>query len=119
MNKSFLKDFLMSIPIFLFYILFIKKLSESLTTSLVVEERNRKTLVISFVSAIIGIILALYVFNRDNQFENRSIKYALIIGSIYLMVNSLLFNWDNIQSDSKLFMIGIVLAILIISSYFI
>jgi hypothetical protein len=118
-TKSFFKDLLLSIPIFIFYILFINKLCETLTSSLPIIERNKKILVGTFIGSIIGLILAFYVFNYNNKFGNRSIKYGLIIGSVYLMGNTIIFNWDSIQSDTKLFMIGTIFALFLILSYFI
>jgi hypothetical protein len=118
-SKSFFKDLLLSIPIFIFYILFINKLCETLTSSLPLVERNKKILVGTFIGSIVGLIFAFYVFNYNNKFGNRSIKYGLIIGSIYLMGNTIICNWDSIPSDTKLFMIGTIFGLFIILSYFI
>jgi cation transport ATPase len=116
MAKSQVINVLLSIPIAALFVLFISKLIEILTNDLKAEEKIKKNLLIAFIIGIIGILVGWFIFYRS-KVKNIAVMLGLFLGSIYLMVNSLLLNWNKLNNDTKLFMIGSVLVALIIISY--
>jgi uncharacterized membrane protein YeaQ/YmgE (transglycosylase-associated protein family) len=117
-TKSLMKDSLIAIPITCIYLLFVHRVIELLTENLLADEKFKKNIILSFVIGIVGILLGIYVFGKT-KVANRSVKFALVLGSIIMIIYSLYNNWEHLQSDSKLFIIGGVFALTIGTSYFI
>ena len=114
--KSVVLNILLAVPIAALFILFVNKLIEILTHDTIAEARIKKNLIIAFIIGIIGILVAWFIFYKS-KVKNLGVMLGLILGSLYLMVNSLLLNWDKLSNDTKLFMIGTVLVALIVISY--
>lgn len=117
-NKSLLKDIFISVPITLIYLLFINKLIEVFTENMMAEERFKRHIIYSFVIGIIAIVIGIYIFGNTGL-KNRPVKFALILGSILLILYSLYNNWQSLLTDSKLLIIGGLFAITVAISYFI
>ena len=115
-SKSVVLNVLLAIPIGLLFILFVNKLIEILTHDTVAEARIKKNIIISFIIGIIGILIAWFIFYKS-KVKNLGVMLGLMLGSIYLMINSLILNWDKLSNDTKLFMIGTILVALIVISY--
>ena len=98
-------DGIIAIPICILYLLFIYRVLDVLTENIKAEERIKKYIVMSFVISIVTILIAVYVFG-NKKIKNRSVKFGLIIGAIFLIINSLYNNWNNLQQDAKLFIFG-------------
>ena len=116
MAKPLVINILLSIPIAGLFILFINKLIEILTIDLKAEDKIKKTLLISFIIGIIGILIGWFIFYKS-KVKNMGVMLGLFLGSLYLMINSLLINWNKLSNDSKLFMIGSIFVALIVISY--
>ena len=114
-SKSVILNVLLAIPIGLLFILFVNKLIEILTHDTVAEARIKKNLIIAFIIGIIGILIAWFIFYKS-KVKNIGVMLGLMLGSIYLMINSLILNWDKLSNDTKLFMIGAVLKELVMSN---
>ena len=114
--KSVVLNILLAVPIAALFILFVNKLIEILTHDTIAEARIKKNLIIAFIIGIIGILVAWFIFYKS-KVKNLGVMLGLMLGSLYLMVNSLLLNWDKLSNDTKLFMIGTVLVALIVISY--
>ena len=110
-------DGIIAIPICVLYLLFIYRVLDILTENIKAEERIKKYIVMSFVISIVTILIAVYVFG-NKKIKNRSVKFGLIIGALFLIINSLYNNWDNLQQDTKLFIFGGLFILGIASSYF-
>jgi hypothetical protein len=110
-------DGIIAIPICILYLLFIYRVLDILTENIKAEERIKKYISISFVIGIVTILIAIYVFG-NKKIKNRSVKFGLIVGALFLITNSLYNNWDNLQQDTKLFIFGGLFAFGIALSYF-
>lgn len=115
-NKKLVRDVLLSIPLGLLYVFFINKLLELLTSDTVYEDKIRKNIAMSFVIVIIGLVLSLKVF-ASGRLENRIIKYTLIFGNIIILINSILYHWPQLQTDTKALFVGILLLLGFVLSY--
>ncbi len=115
-NKKLVRDILIAVPIGILYILFINKLNEIVTNDLEYAEKIKKSIMINFVASIVGFILAYKVFGNEKLY-NRIIKYALIFGSTLIFINALLYNWPELETDTKAIIFGITLVISILITY--
>ena len=107
-NKKLVRDILISIPIGILYIYFINKINEIITNDLEYNEKIKKSIMIFFVSVIVSLIIAFKIFGSGRTY-NRIIKYALIFSSVYIFTNAILYNWPELQSDSKAMIVGLAL----------
>lgn len=116
-GKKLAIDLLIAIPITLLFLLFIYKLIETLTLKNKPDDKVKKTLILAFIFGIISLALGFYVFGKSGL-KNRPIKFGLIVGSLILIFQSLITNWDKLQHDVRLLFIGIVFGMTIFASYF-
>lgn len=105
---GYLLNAIMTVPIGILYNIFITKLSEIMTNSLVYEERIQKHLIFCFIGGLAGYILAMTIFEKDGILENVSAKYGIALGSTVLILNAMISNWMILQNDTKLFIIGML-----------
>jgi len=115
-HKKLVRDILLSIPIGALYIFFINKLTDILNEDLIYEQKVKRTIVISIISVIIGMVLAFKVFGVKPTY-NRIAKYSLIFGSIIIFLNSIIYHWTQLTTDTKLIIVGITLFLSIAISY--
>lgn len=115
-NKKLVRDVLLSIPLGVLYVFFINKILQLLTSETVYEEKVKKSIAISFIIIIVGYVLAFKVFT-SGKLKNRIIKYSLIFGTSLLLINSILYQWTELNTDTKALMTGILLILLFVLSY--
>jgi len=115
-NKKIVRDVLLSIPFGFLYVFFINKILEMLTSDTVYEDKIRKTISISFVVVIVGYILAFKIFS-SGKLKNRIIKYSLIFGNTIILINSIVYHWPQLETDTKALMIGVLLIFGFLMSY--
>jgi len=115
-NKKLVRDILISIPVGILYIFFINKLIDLLNKELLYEDKIKRTIAVSFVSVIVGYVLAFKLFSYKKTY-NRIAKYSLIIGSTFIFFNSILYQWPQLENDTKLIIIGIAFIVSLMLSY--
>jgi hypothetical protein len=117
-NKQLVKNIILSLPIGALYYIFVLKLNEVLIEQVEYDKKMNRTIAIGLVAGLSGFILALKVFGNKNLFTyNLSLLIGLILGSIGILTNSVLYNWDFLSQDTKLIIIGISLIAVGIFSY--
>lgn len=114
---GYLLNAIMTVPIGILYNIFITKLSEIMTNSLVYEERIQKHLIFCFIGGLAGYVLAMTIFEKDGILENVSAKYGIALGSTVLILNAMISNWMILQNDTKLFIIGMLFMFSLIVAY--
>lgn len=114
---GYTSDIILALPIGIIYNFFITKMSDLMTKDEDYEIKIHKYFIICLSGAIFGIISAIFIFSEQNILENRCVKYGMTIGSVLLLINTLIFNWDLLSEDTKLLTIGILLICIIIVSY--
>ncbi len=115
-NKKLVKDVLFALPLGIIYIFFINKILELLTSDLVYEQKNKRKIAVSFITVIVGFVLAFKIFGRG-KLKNRIIKYSLIFGSTIILFNSIIYQWPQLKTDTKTLLIGILLVLGFLLSY--
>uniref|UniRef100_A0A6C0ECP8 Uncharacterized protein n=1 Tax=viral metagenome TaxID=1070528 RepID=A0A6C0ECP8_9ZZZZ len=114
---GYLTDVLFACPIGIFYYLFVLKMCEILTCDENYNNKIKKILIISFIAGICGFVLSNYLFGVGKKMENRAVRYGVIFGSAILTINTVLFNWELLDNDTKLFIIGFILLSIIVFAY--
>jgi hypothetical protein len=107
---------LLSIPIAIIYNLLVSKVSAMITKDDVMKEKIQKNIIIDIVFGIVALVLAYYVFGKS-RLKNGIVKYGLALGGIILLIYSMICNWDSIEDQTKLFVIGGSLLFMILYSY--
>jgi hypothetical protein len=103
--KGTIKDFAVGIPIGIMYNIFFNKVTESMLKDYPYNERFEKTIIYLLVISVITFIVAQKIF-----YENNGIMYvSLVCGSLLLLFNSIVVNWEKISDDAKLLIFGIIL----------
>lgn len=111
-------DILISISISILYVFFIQKISEMTIKDLEYNERIQKEIIISLIGGIVGYIIAIYLLEiKKYKIKNKAVKYGILLGSTFIIINALIFNWLIIDNDIKLFIIGCLLIFFIFISY--
>lgn len=105
-----IKDIFIAILIGIFYNMIIHKFIEIINVNMQYNNKIQLNLLLSFGSAIIGIIFGMFV-------SNNAIKLGLYFGSGILLFHSVFYNWNIINDKYKLLMMATVLVILIWFSY--
>lgn len=107
---------LLSIPIAIIYNLLVSKVSAMITKDDVMKEKIQKNIIIDIVFGIVALVLAYYVFGKS-KLKNSIVKYGLALGGIILLIYSMICNWDSVEDQTKLFVIGGALIFVILYSY--
>jgi Ca2+/Na+ antiporter len=111
-------DILLSLPIGLAYSIFFHKLGEILNADYEYNKKLQRNLILAFIGGIFGLIVVILAFGKDKIFYNRAVKYGLVVGSMMLLVHTLIYNWNVLENDVKLFSIISSLIVLIWYAYY-
>ncbi len=66
-----------------------------------------------YLIAVTGITIAYTIFSNNPKLKNDMMKYGIIIGSIGLLYNTLILNWDNLDNNNKLLLLGLNFGIIL------
>jgi hypothetical protein len=107
----------LSIPLaFILYIL-TEKTIINLTLESKFSERIQKGFVIGFVMGLVFIVLGLTMFNEGSNMNNMTVRFALFTAGGFLALNSILFNWDDLDEGTKIVILGFSVTGLVLYSY--
>ena len=112
-----LGDVIVAIPIGVLYNIFFHKIGEIINNECKYDEKIQRNLILTFIGGLIGFILAFTIFSTHKSFSNRAVKYGLYFGSLLLFFHTLVYNWNVIGDDIKLFIVTITMALLICYAY--
>ena len=93
-----------------------QSVSRSVTSDIEGDDKTQKIFVIDFVIGIVCLFMALTIF-RKSQFKNRALKIATFFGGGWLILNSVVFNWDCLSDATRIVLIGITLLIMVYYVY--
>lgn len=114
---KFFFDMLIAVPIGLLYNLMVLKIGEISNANVPYKLKMQRNLLLAFGSAALAFFLANYVFQSTSSLANRAVQYGLWLGMIILLVHVMLYNWHVLENDTKLIIMMITFAILLIYSY--
>lgn len=113
-----LKDIAIAVPLGVIYNVFVHKLANISLSGMEYNEKYQKSIIILFVAGIVGIIIAQNIFARKSYYKNRPIRYGMIFGSVLLITYSLITNWDKMDDNTKLVLMGIIMMGLVWYCYY-
>jgi len=114
---AYYENYIYPIGIAIMFYLFCDQLSDVLYKSNGFNERIKNTMIMFIVAGVIGLALAQTIFKTNSSLKNPNIKLGIEIGSVFLIIYSILRNWYSVTTDIKLIIIGIIFGIIIWCSY--
>jgi hypothetical protein len=102
-----IKNIILGIIIGFLYYLLIFKISDSIYADENPTDRIQKSVLTIYVVSILSIYASNTILSKSNEFKNNMLKYGIIIGSLSLLYNSLILNWDNLNDSNKIVLLGL------------
>ena len=106
-----------SIPMAVIIFMLTEKIIINATADNKFNDRVQKSFVIGFVAGLLLIALGMTVFNEESSFDNQSLQLAMYGAGGFLVMNSVIFSWDDLDEGTKTVILGISISGLIIYSY--
>jgi len=117
-KRNIIKSCVIAIPIGTLYYIFINRACLSITEHVTTQDKLNKIILLSLFSGIFGLIMAFKIFgNNKSKLYNRSLKYGLIFGSILVLIDNIMYNWNNVSNTIKMLFIGFILLFISIMTY--
>jgi hypothetical protein len=111
-------DILFAIPIAISFCILVFKVVDILYKEEQCREKYQKTATTLFVIGLVGIIISQAIFNKENNLNNRSVRFGLFAGSALIIFYSVVKNWDLLDDITKLIIFGILFAVVVGWAYF-
>lgn len=99
------------------YNIIIHKFSDVITENNNFDSKMQQNLIILFFGGIFALFMAVTLFNNNDKFKNRAIRFGLYIGAALLFIHTLLYNWGILTNVTKIFIMSAIMGILIWYSY--
>lgn len=114
---GYIKNILISIPMALIFYLLTEKIITNITSENKYSDKIQKSFIIEFIVGLFFIALGLTAFNVGSNLENQSLRFSMYGAGGFLILNSVIFNWDGLDDGSKMIILSLSVAGLIIYSY--
>lgn len=106
-----------SIPMAIIIYMLTEKTIISLTSDSKFSDRVQNSFVMGFIIGLVFIALGMTVFSEGSNMDNQSLQLALYESGLFLVLNSVLFSWDDLDEGTKIIILTISITGLIIYSY--
>jgi hypothetical protein len=106
-------DILFAIPIAISFCILVFKTVDILYKEEQCREKYQKTATTLFVIGLVGIIISQVIFNKQNNLNNRSVRFGILSGSVIIIFYSVVRNWDLLDDITKLIIFGILFSVVI------
>jgi len=110
-------DTFLSIPLAILIYTLSEKLIINMTCDNIYDERVQKSFVISFIVGFLFILLAMTIFRKGSNLYNHTINLSFYITGIFMIMNSVLFSWSDLDEGTKIIILGITLTGIVMYSY--
>jgi multisubunit Na+/H+ antiporter MnhB subunit len=110
-------DTFLSIPLAIILYTLIEKIIINMTSENNYEERVQKSFIISFIVGFLFILLAMTVFGKDSNLYNHTINLSFYITGVFMILNSVLFSWSDLDEGTKIIILGITMMGIIMYAY--
>jgi multisubunit Na+/H+ antiporter MnhB subunit len=108
---------LISVPMAVIIYMLTEKFIISLTSENKFSERVQKSFVMTFIIGLVFIAMGMTMFNNNSNLDNQSLQFALYGAGGFLVLNSVFFNWDDLDEGTKIIILCISITGFIIYSY--
>jgi peptidoglycan/LPS O-acetylase OafA/YrhL len=106
-----------SVPLAIIMYMLTEKLIINLTSDNKFDERVQKSFVMGFIIGLFFIGLGMTVFAENSNMDNQSLQLALYMAGTFLILNSVLFNWNDLNEGTKIIILSISAVGIIIYTY--
>jgi hypothetical protein len=110
---------LLAIPIAAIYSMVVLTIGEMFNENNSYNEKIRNNLIFGIIGGIIGLVIGIYLFNKDQSYENNIIKYGFYGGAALLLFYAIIYNWSVLGNDSKCVIMIICLGIIMKYAFYI
>lgn len=110
-------DVIISIPTAIIIYLLVEKLIISMTSENKFSERVQKSFVMGFVIGLGMIALGMTLFAPSSNMNNQPLRYAMYLSGGFLVLNSVFFNWDDLDEGTKIVILAVSMLGIIIYTY--
>lgn len=73
--------------------------------------RIQNSFIVGFIVGLFYITLGLMTFSESGRMNNRPLQYTVYITGVLLLFNSTFVNWSFLSDSTKLFLLGIIIAL--------
>ncbi len=102
----------------LIYYLIICQISNNLFLINKTPKSVQDSILFLYFGGLIGLFFGYNIFSNKSTFQNSALKIGLYFGSSILILNAMIVNWDVMNHQTRLLLLGINFGLLIYYSYF-
>lgn len=106
-----------SVPLAIMLYMLTEKFIVSLSYDNKFNDRVQKNFITGFIIGLSFIALGMTIFAQNSNMDNQTLQLAMYMAGVFLVLNSVLFSWDDLDEGTKILILGISAAGLIIYSY--
>jgi len=110
-----LKKLLFGAPVAAIYYVLVYNIINATYESLPYNEKKQKTITLIFVISLLTLTSSYFLMNDE---KISSIKIGLAGGGALLMFNSVIKNWDNLESHTKVTILGLLFGFVLWVAYY-
>jgi len=114
---GYANNVLISIPMAIIIYMLTEKAIINLTCDANYTERVQKSFVIGFVLGLTFIAFGMTVFDETSNIDNKALQLAMYGAGAFLILNSAVFSWSDLDESTKMIILGISIISLIVYSY--
>ena len=116
-QMGYATNVIISIPMAIVFYLLTEKIIINVTSDNKYNDRIQKSFIIGFIIGLFFIALGLTAFNEGSNLENQSLRLAMYEAGGFLILNSVIFSWDDLDDGTKMIILALSIVGLIIYSY--
>ena len=106
-----------SIPMAIILYMLSDKMIFNIIKDNIYNERMQKGFIISFLIGLIYCVIGMTILNDTSHIHNKSLQLALYGSGAFLIVNTIIFNWDCHDETTKGIILGIAIIGFVIYTY--
>ena len=114
---SYALNVAVSIPMAVVFYMLTEKIIINMTEDNKYNDKIQKGFVVGFVIGLLYVVLGMAVFNENGPLDNHSIQLALYMSGTFLVLNYVVFSWDDLDEGTKIIILTILISISVIYSY--
>lgn len=114
---GFLKNIAISIPMAIIIYMLTEKIIINITSNNIYKDRIQKSFILSFIVGLTYIIIGITVFSDKSNLDNQALQFAMYMSGIFLIINAVIFNWNNLSDNTKIIILALTTTAFIMYSY--
>jgi len=103
-----------SVPLSIMIYMLTEKTIMFVTAENKFNEKIQKSFVYAFIIGLLYIAISMTIFSEHSNIYNQSLQYALRGAGFFLVLNSIIINWDDLDEGTKMVLLGMSIMGLVI-----